>query len=67
LNFIKQEFEKRMDDQNKNRLHVQYIAARFKKDVKYCWDELKTVLLEENKKDVREAAKKTKKTEKSKK
>jgi hypothetical protein len=56
-----------MEDSNKNRLHVQYIAARFKKDVKYSWDELTAILLEENKKDVREAAKKTKKAEKAKK
>lgn len=33
-------------------LHVKYIAARYKKDIKYSWDDLKAVLLAENKKDL---------------
>jgi hypothetical protein len=43
---------------------VKYIAARFKKDIKYGWDDIKTVLLAENKRDLETAAKKGKKLEK---
>jgi len=55
LKFIQTEFEKRMEDENRKRLHTHYIAARFKKDIKYSWEEVKNVLLEQNKKDVKEA------------
>lgn len=61
LNHIQKEFEKRMEDENKKRLHTYIVAARFKKDIKYAWEEVKTVLLEENKKDVEEARKRAKK------
>lgn len=61
LKFVQTEFEKRMDDDGKKRLHVKYIAARFKKDIKYTWEELRTVLVEENKKDFKEAQRKAKK------
>jgi len=60
LQFIQAEFEKRMDEENKKRLHVHYIAARFKKDIKYTWEDVKDQLLKENKKDVLEANKKGK-------
>ncbi len=64
LEFIKQEYRKRMEDDR--RLHVHYIAARFKKDIKWSWDELKNVLIEGNKKDFKEAARREKKMEQSK-
>eukprot|EP01114_Cavostelium_apophysatum_P002008 TRINITY_DN1175_c0_g1_i1.p1 TRINITY_DN1175_c0_g1~~TRINITY_DN1175_c0_g1_i1.p1 ORF type:complete len:367 (+),score=130.25 TRINITY_DN1175_c0_g1_i1:251-1351(+) len=63
LKFITNEFEKRMDDSGKKRLHVHYIAARFKKDIKYTWEDVRNVLVEENKRDVKEAERKNKKTQ----
>ena len=48
------------------RLHVHYIAARFKKDIRYTWDDLKNVLIAENKKDFEQAAKQRKKLDKEK-
>jgi len=64
LKFIQGEFEKRMDDDGKKRLHVHYIAARYKKDIKYTWEDLRNVLVEENKKDMKEAQKKNPKQKK---
>jgi len=55
LKFIQSEFEKRMDDDGRKRLHVHYIAARYRKDIKYTWDDLRNVLVEENKKDMKKA------------
>jgi len=66
LKFIQTEFEKRMDEENRKRLHTHYIAARFKKDIKYSWEEVKNVLVEQNKKDVLEAAKRGKQSSKKK-
>jgi len=57
LNFIQSEFEKRIDDNGKKRLHVHHIAARYKRDIKYSWEDLRDVLKGENKKDLKEAAK----------
>jgi len=59
LAFIQSEFEKRIDDSGKKRLHVHCVAARYKKDIKYAWEDLRDVLVGENKKDLKEAAKKT--------
>jgi len=56
LRFIQNEFEKRKG--GKKNLHVHYIAARFKKDIKYTWEDLRRVLIDENKKDVKTAIKK---------
>lgn len=63
LHFITEEFKKRVNDENKKRLHIEYIAARFRKDVKYAFDEMKKVLIENNIKDVKEARKGRKKIE----
>jgi len=46
-----------MEDENKKRLHIHEIAARYKKDIKYTWEELKNILVKENSKDMKEAAK----------
>lgn len=61
LKFVSNEFEKRIEEDNRKNLHIYYVAARFKKDIKYSWEELKNVLLEQNKKVVKEAEKKRKK------
>jgi len=60
LNFIQLEFEKRIDDNGKKRLHVHCVAARYKKDIKYSWEDLRDVLVGENKKDLKEAARRGK-------
>jgi len=44
MKFIQAEFEKRMTD--KKRLSVRFIAARYKKDIKYAWEELRDELLD---------------------
>ncbi|GAM22890.1 hypothetical protein SAMD00019534_060650 [Acytostelium subglobosum LB1] len=49
LEFIKGKFQAKLQPANKV-LYTHYIAARYKKDIKFTWDEVKTVLLEENKK-----------------
>jgi hypothetical protein len=42
MKFIKEQFQAKVKD---NRvLHVYFIAARFKKDVKYTWEEVKSIL-----------------------
>jgi len=48
LEFLKKEFVKRAQDEK--RVHVSYVAARYKKDIKYSWEELRDKLVEENKK-----------------
>jgi len=54
LDFIKQQFLAKVQDGPKT-LHFEYISARFKKDVKWAWDEVKTVLAESNKTTVTKA------------
>ncbi|EFA86001.1 G-protein subunit alpha 8 [Heterostelium album PN500] len=49
LEFIKSQFQAKLQPSNKT-LNTHYIAARYKKDIKFTWDEVKSVLLEENKK-----------------
>jgi len=56
LQFIESKFKARMSNSNAT-MKTSYIAARFKKDVKYTWEEVKETLLEENKKQVALAAK----------
>jgi len=51
LEHVKGEFMKRATDSN--RVHVMYVAARYKKDIKYSWEELRDKLVEENRKDYR--------------
>jgi len=63
LDFLTNEFHSRMNDQTKT-LSVSYVAARFKKDIKYSWEELKDVLLEQNKKEIEKAQKKATKEKK---
>jgi GTPase SAR1 family protein len=55
LEFIKGQFQSKVKDSRE--LHTYFIAARFKKDVKYTWEEVKKTLLEENKKQVQHATK----------
>lgn len=57
LEFIQAEFEKRVDESSRKRLHVHYIAARYKRDIKYSWEDVSNVLMEHNKKDVEAASK----------
>eukprot|EP01133_Synstelium_polycarpum_P012829 gene12829-15059_t len=49
LEYIKNQFQAKISGSNKT-LNTSYIAARYKKDIKFTWDEVKSVLLEENKK-----------------
>jgi len=58
--FIESKFKSRVSNPNVT-MKTSYIAARFKKDVKYTWEEVKDTLLAENKKQVELAAKKHKK------
>ena len=51
--FIEQEYCKRVN----RPIVVHHISARFKKDVKWCWDEVKQAIIENNKDNI-EAAKK---------
>lgn len=55
MEFIKGQFQSKVKDSRE--LHTYFIAARFKKDVKYTWEEVKKILLEENKKQVQHATK----------
>jgi len=55
LKFIQELYEAQLN--NKRKLNTYFIAARFKKDVKYAWEEVKKILLEENKKQVQAATK----------
>lgn len=41
LKFIQEQFQAKVKDNRT--LHVYFIAARFKKDVKYTWDEVKSI------------------------
>ena len=59
LAFIQKEFEKRVESEKK--VFVQYIAARYKRDIKYSWEELKNVLVKDNLDDYNEAMKGRKK------
>lgn len=58
LEFIKLQFQAKVQAEiggpNKT-LHFQYISARFKKDVKWAWDEVKSVLADSNKSVVQKA------------
>eukprot|EP01113_Clastostelium_recurvatum_P009935 TRINITY_DN1484_c0_g1_i1.p1 TRINITY_DN1484_c0_g1~~TRINITY_DN1484_c0_g1_i1.p1 ORF type:complete len:365 (-),score=78.01 TRINITY_DN1484_c0_g1_i1:57-1151(-) len=54
--FISEQFKRKMNNPDKP-LYVKYIAARFKRDVRYTWDEVKQVLADMNKKDVKKATK----------
>jgi len=65
MDFIQSEFEKRMDESGRKRLHVHFVAARYKRDIKYTWEELTNVLVEENKKDVRKSEAARKKSSKT--
>jgi len=56
LQFIESKFKAKMSNSNVI-MKTSYIAARFKKDVKYTWEEVKETLLEENKKQVALATK----------
>jgi hypothetical protein len=66
LAHIKGEFEKRVEENVEKRLHVQYVAARYKKDIKYAWEELKEILINVNKKDFKLANKLNEQVEKEK-
>jgi len=55
LQFIQGQFQSKVKDNRE--IHTYFIAARFKKDVKYTWEEVKKRLLEENKKQVQHATK----------
>ncbi|EGG19940.1 G-protein subunit alpha 8 [Cavenderia fasciculata] len=60
LEYIKNQFQSKIQTSNKT-LHTSYIAARYKKDIKFTWDEVKNELLEENKKILLKATRDIKK------
>jgi len=63
LKYIEDQYKARINDHNRT-MHICHIAARFKKDVKYAWEEINAVLLDENKKTISYASKQQKKTKK---
>eukprot|EP01111_Echinosteliopsis_oligospora_P011892 TRINITY_DN4022_c0_g1_i2.p1 TRINITY_DN4022_c0_g1~~TRINITY_DN4022_c0_g1_i2.p1 ORF type:complete len:261 (-),score=46.78 TRINITY_DN4022_c0_g1_i2:110-892(-) len=63
LKFIEDQYKTRINDHNRT-IHICHIAARFKKEVKYAWEEINTCLVEENKKTISYATKQQKKTNK---
>lgn len=63
LQFIEAKFKAKVNNSNVI-IKPSYIAARFKKDVKYAWEEVKETLLEENKKQVAMATKSQQKRKK---
>jgi len=60
LEFIQSKYQTKIQDSNKS-LHTYHIAARYKKDIKYTWEEVKNILLEENKRVLLKATKDIKK------
>jgi len=58
LQFIQEKFQAKVLDGRI--LHTYFIAARLKKDVKYAWEEVKKILIEENKRQVTQATKQKK-------
>jgi len=54
LQYIKDQFQIKLTDP-KRHVHTEYIAARFKKDIKNSWEEVKKVLMEENRKVIERA------------
>jgi len=56
LVFIQDQFKTKLSD-TKRTIHTEYIAARFKKDIKNSWDEVKKVLMEDNRRVVERVAK----------
>jgi len=56
LAFIEEEFRKRTPTDKRSKLKVYPVAARFKKDIKYSWDDLSKSLIETNKRDLKKAA-----------
>ncbi|EAL65161.1 G-protein subunit alpha 8 [Dictyostelium discoideum AX4] len=63
LEFIQMKYQQKIQESNKP-LHTFHIAARYKKDIKYTWEEAKGILLEENKKVLMKATKDLKKSSK---
>ncbi|EGC37981.1 guanine nucleotide-binding protein alpha-8 subunit [Dictyostelium purpureum] len=61
LDFIQSKYQQKIQDPNKP-LHCFFIAARYKKDIKYTWEEVKGILLEDNKKVLQKANKELKKS-----
>ncbi|KYQ93064.1 G-protein subunit alpha 8 [Tieghemostelium lacteum] len=64
LDFIQQKYQSKIQDSQKQ-LYTYHIAARYKKDIKWTWEEVKNILLEENKKTLLKATKELKKEKKS--
>lgn len=57
LQFIAKQFESRMPGQKKI-ANVHYIAARYKKDIKYAFEDIQNFLMSENQKKINKAIKK---------
>lgn len=55
LDFIKQQFQSKLQEQKQ--LYFAYISARFKKEVKWAWDEVKAALAEQYKASLTKAQK----------
>jgi len=60
--FVQKIYQEQVNDRRV--VNVYFIAARFKKDVRYAWDEVKQILLEDNKRQVAHATKATSATKK---
>ena len=63
LDFIKQQFQSKL--QEPKQLHFAYVSARFKKEVKWAWDEVKVALAEQYKTSLTKAQKHIKELEAS--
>lgn len=62
LEFIKQQFIAKVQDTPKE-LHFTYISARFKKDVRWAWDEVKATMAEVYKSTIAKATRQLKRNE----
>jgi len=62
LEFIKQQFIAKVQDQPKE-LHFAYVSARFKKDIRWAWDEVKETMADVYKTTIAKAARDLKRTE----
>ncbi|KAJ1505803.1 hypothetical protein HMI54_015488 [Coelomomyces lativittatus] len=57
LKYVEQVFKADLDPKEQQRVVVYYIAARFKRDVKHCWDEIIAHLKARNSSDINSALK----------
>jgi len=58
IDYIKEDFLSKVDEPYRKKIHVFEVAARYRKDIKYCFDEIKKILSSELKEEIKEAKKK---------